>query len=99
MVFGDYLKCHWLIAKWNWNLSSQITVFFASGNDNSDADANNIFFTSKNKKLLLLYQQKITKNYQNFLAKDLRDQCIRMNIKQKVKVCQTSIDIFLRQTL
>ena len=32
-----------------------------------------------------LYQQKITKNYQNFLAKDLKDQFIRMNIKQKMR--------------
>ena len=31
------------------------------------------------------YQQKPTKNYQNVLAKDLKDQFIRMNLKQKVK--------------
>ena len=30
-----------------------------------------------------LYQQKIIKNDQKFLAKDLKDQCIGMNIKQK----------------
>ena len=33
--------------------------------------------------LLSLYQQKTTKNCQNFLAKDLKDQCIGMNIKLK----------------
>ena len=33
-----------------------------------------------------LYQQKTTKNYQNILAKDLKDECIGMNIKQKVKI-------------
>ena len=48
-----------------------------------------------------LYQQKIVKNYPNFLLKDLKDQFIRMNIKQKVriKMQQTSIDNFLNQTL
>ena len=30
-----------------------------------------------------LYQKNTTKNYQIFLAKDLRDQCIEMNIKTK----------------
>ena len=32
--------------------------------------------------LLSLYQQKATKNYQNFLANGLKDQCIGMNIKK-----------------
>ena len=47
------------------------------------------------------YPQKIIKNYQNHLAKDLKDQCIGMNIKQKVriKLRQTSIDISWIQTL
>ena len=31
------------------------------------------------------YQQTTTKNYQNVLAKDFKDQFIRMNLKQKVK--------------
>ena len=34
--------------------------------------------------LLSLNQQKIVTNYQNFLAKDMKDQCIRINNKQKV---------------
>ena len=51
--------------------------------------------------LLSLDQQKIIKNYQNLLAKDLKDQFIGMNIKQKVriKIQQMNIDIFLKQTL
>ena len=35
--------------------------------------------------LSLFYQQKATKNYQNWLAKDLKNQCIGINIKQKRK--------------
>ena len=51
--------------------------------------------------LLSPYQQKTIKNYENFLAKNLKDQCIRMNIKQKVriKIQQASIDIFLNEAL
>ena len=39
-----------------------------------------------------LYHQKTTKNYQNFLVKDLKDKCLGMNIKQRVrtKIPQTS---------
>ena len=50
--------------------------------------------------LLYLYQQKTIKNYQNFFAKDLKDQFIGMNIKQKVRIKkrQTNIDIFSNQT-
>ena len=32
--------------------------------------------------LYLPYQQKVIKNYQNFLAKDFKDQLIGMNVKQ-----------------
>ena len=35
--------------------------------------------------LLSLYQQKTIKNCQNFLGKGLKDQCVGMNIKQKVR--------------
>ena len=50
--------------------------------------------------LLSLYQQKIVKNYRNFLIKDLKYQFIGMNIKQKViiKIQQVNIDIFTYQT-
>ena len=46
--------------------------------------------------LLSLHQQNTIKNYQNFQAKDLKDQFIGMNIKQKVRIKtrHTNIDIF-----
>ena len=49
----------------------------------------------------LLYQEKTTKNYQNFLAKGLKDQFIGMNIKQNVKIKfrQMNINSFSNQTL
>ena len=43
----------------------------------------------KDTKLYVLqshYQQNTNKNYQNFLAKDLKHQCIGVNIKQKVRI-------------
>ena len=40
--------------------------------------------------LLSFYQQKTTKNCQNFLAKYLKDQCIERNIKHKVKIKNTT---------
>ena len=41
------------------------------------------------------------KNYQNFLVKDLKDQFIGMDIKQKVriKIQQMNLDTFLNQIL
>ena len=51
--------------------------------------------------LYLLYQQKAIQNYQNFLAKELKDQCIGMSMKQKVriKIRQMSIDVLSNQIL
>ena len=48
-----------------------------------------------------LYQQKIIKSYQNFLANDLKNQFIGMNIKQKlrIKIRQMDIDIYSNQIL
>ena len=48
-----------------------------------------------------LYEQKTMTNYRNFLAKDLKDQCIGVNIKQKVKIKiqQMSVNFFSNQTL
>ena len=43
----------------------------------------------KDTKLYVLqshYHQNTNKNYQNFLAKDLKHQCIGMNLKQKVRI-------------
>ena len=49
----------------------------------------------------MTYQEKTTKTYQNFLAKDLKDQCIGLNIKQKmrIKTQQMNIDVFSNQSL
>ena len=63
-----------------------------------------LFSLSKTQNYMFLlspYQQKTIKNYQNFLAKELKVWCIEMNIKQKVKIKtrQTSTDILLNQTL
>ena len=51
--------------------------------------------------LLWLYQQEKIKNYENISAKDLKDQLIGMNIKQKVriKIQQMDTDIFFNQIL
>ena len=51
--------------------------------------------------LLSLQQQKTIKNYQKYLAMDLKDQCIGMNISKNVrmKIGKMSIDIFCNQTL
>ena len=74
----------------------------AAGADNADANSSNIFTITETK----LYVSEVvtlsaTKNYQNFLAKDLKDQCVGVNIKQKVriKIQQMSTYIFLNQTL
>ena len=50
--------------------------------------------------LLLSYQQKEIKNYQKVLTKDLNDQYIRTNIKQKMKIeiQQMRVYIVLNQT-
>ena len=40
-------------------------------------------------------------NYENLLAKDLNDQCIEMNINQKVRIKtqRINVDIFTNQIL
>ena len=85
---------------------SRHCILSPNGNDNDDANSNNIIFTTKDKNLHVLVitlsaKDNPTKNYQNYLAKDLKDQCIKMNIKQKVKMKtqQINLDIFLIQTL
>ena len=47
--------------------------------------------------LQLLYQQKSIKNYQNLLAKDLKDRFIGINIKGKViiKIQQMNLNLLL----
>ena len=51
--------------------------------------------------LYQFYQQRIIKNYQNFLVNDLKDQFVGMNIeeKERIKMQQMDIDIFSNQTL
>ena len=46
--------------------------------------------------LVSIYHQKIIKNYKSFLAKDLKDRCIGMNIKQnaRIKIREMSVGIF-----
>ena len=86
------MKCHWLTAKWNWNLNEQIIVFC-------------LHFVliimmliiimlsllSKTQNYMSLYQQKANKNYQN---------SIRINIKQRVRrvIQRIDIDIFSKLT-
>ena len=82
-----------------WNATDYVLV--AAGADNTNP--NNIF-TIKNTKLHVPVITLLAKNNQKLsklLTKGLKNQCIRMNIKPKVriKIQQTSIDIFLNQTL
>ena len=75
----------------------------ATGNDN-DANSNEITFTIKDTELYMAVikkHQKTIENYQSLLAKDLKDNFIGMNIKEKVRIeiWQMTIDIFLNQTL
>ena len=60
-----------------------------------------LFLLSKTQNYMSLYQYRTIKNYQNFVAKNLKHQYIGLNIKQKVrmKIQQTSTDILLNQTL
>ena len=65
-------------------------VLSAKGNDNDNANANNnIFFTLTDSKLyvpVVTLSARDKKNYQKLLAKDLKDQFIGMNIKQKIRI-------------
>ena len=88
----------------NWNLVRRNIVFYLVGNDKTDADPDKIIFATKDTNymsLLLLCQQKTITNYQNVIAKYLKDRCVGMNIKQKVKIkmWQLSIDVFSNETL
>ena len=63
-----------------------------------------LFSLSKTRRYMFLYQfyqQRIIKNYQNFLVNDLKDQFVGVNIKEKerIKMQQMDIDIFSNQTL
>ena len=51
--------------------------------------------------VVTLSERDNAKNHQNFLAKDLKDQIIGLNIQQKmrIKIRQINIDIFSNQIL
>ena len=71
---------------------------------NTNDNPNNIILLWKTQNYMFLsslYQQKIIKNYQNVLVKDMKDQFIGINIKQKVtmKIQQMNIDTLLNQIL
>ena len=58
-----------------------------NNNDNANANSNNIIFTIKIISLCRNFVDNfLDKKYQNFSANDLKDLCIEMNIKQKVKI-------------
>ena len=72
--------------------------------NNNDTNSNNFILLSKAQNYMFLssiHQQRIIKNYQNFLVKDFKDQFIGMDINQKVriKIPQMNMDIFSKQTL
>ena len=73
-------------------------VLAATVLSNVDTNSNNIIFDIKDTKLCfpVITSTKTIKNCRNFSAKDLKEQCIGMNIKQKVriKIQQMNIDIF-----
>ena len=57
-------------------------VLAASGGANTNADPNNIIFTIKNTKLFVsavTLSERDNQNYQNFLARHLKDPCIGIN--------------------
>ena len=92
----------------NWKVElklqqKKVCILFVNGYDNEDANSNNIIFTIEDAKLcvpVVTLLAKDDKNYQKLLAKDLKDECMRTNIKQKaiMKIQQTSIDNSLNQT-
>ena len=58
-----------------------------NNNDNANANSNNIIFTIKIISLCRNFVDNfLDKKYQNFSANDLKDLCIEMNKKQKVKI-------------
>ena len=71
---------------------SSYCVLFAAGNDNANANEDNVNFTSKDKILYVPVETSSAKE----TIKNLEDQFIGMNIKQnvKIKIQQMSQDIF-----
>ena len=68
-------------------------VLSANGNDNDSGNSNIIFFTIKDTKLydpVVILSAKDNQKLSKLLSKD---ECIRMNIKQKVRIPQMIIDV------
>ena len=81
-------------------------VLSVAGNENNiiNNNANNNIFTFKDTILyvaVVILSAKDKKTYQNFLVKNLKDQFIGVNTKQKVRVKaqQMNLDTFLNQIL
>ena len=79
-------------------------VLSTAGADNANANPNNIIFTIKDTKLyvpVFTLSAKDNQSLSKLLSKDLKDLYVKTNIKQKgkIKILQTSIDIFLNITL
>ena len=77
---------------------------FSCGYDDTDTNPDNIIFTIKDTKLyvsLITLSAKDNGKLSKRLSKELKDQCIGMNIKQKlrIKIQHNSIDIFSNQAL
>ena len=68
-------------------------VLSANGNDNDSGNSNIIFFTIKDTKLydpVVILSAKDNQKLSKLLSKG---ECIRMNIKQKVRIPQMIIDV------
>ena len=73
----------------------------STDNVSGNKDYNNIIFTIKDTKLYIPVETLSTKDNQNLLAKDLKDQFTGMNAQQKmiIKIRQTNLDSSLNQIL
>ena len=83
--------------KLKWTKYCLLSAAGNNNNINENANVNNIIFNIKGTKLyvpVVTLSARDNQNYQNFLAKDLKDQLIGMNIKQKVRIkLQINLDI------
>ena len=83
--------------KLKWKKYCLLSAAGNNNNINENANVNNIIFNIKDTKLyvpVVTLSARDNQNYQNFLAKDLKDQLIGMNIKQKVRIkLQINLDI------
>ena len=104
-----YLSNSWRsleISLINGKVQLKLKVLAAAGADNVNANDDNIIFTIKDTKSYVSVATLSAKDNQKLsklLSKEfnLKDQCIGVNIKLKVKIKmqQMSIDIFLHETL